>query len=147
MRSRSIEKFIKFFRIVLLGLFLSIVYAFFENGFKNLFSTINILLLGVLIGSGIAFFELFIFKIIRKLQFISILFIRTFYYLFLVTFFIFFEVAIARMIKDDFTFSELLQNQEFQNYLVNEDFKIGILYALVLIVIFNFSNQMNRKMG
>jgi len=147
MQYRSIEKSIKFFRIVFLGLFLSIVYAFFENGFKNRFSTINILLLGFLIGSGIAFFELFFFKIIRKLLFISILFIRTFYYLFLVTSFIFFEVAIARMIKDDFTFSELLQNQEFQNYLMNEDFKIGILYALVLIVIFNFSNQLNRKMG
>ena len=45
------------------------------------------------------------------------------------------------------SFIEVLKSDEFQHYLLYEDFLIGILYASVLIVLFNFTRLMYRKLG
>ena len=57
------------------------------------------------------------------------------------------ELIVARMIRYEMSFIEVLKSDEFQHYLMYEDFHIGILYASVLIILFNFTMLMYRKLG
>jgi len=45
------------------------------------------------------------------------------------------------------SFIEVLKSDEFQHFLFYEDFLISILYASVLIILFNFTRLMYRKLG
>jgi adenylate cyclase len=51
------------------------------------------------------------------------------------------------MVRDDMYFFEVVKSEEFQFFLVYGDFLIGILYATVLMVLFNFTRLMYRKLG
>jgi adenylate cyclase len=45
------------------------------------------------------------------------------------------------------TLTEVLRSEEFNNYILNEDFKYAILYALVILILFNFTRQIVKKLG
>jgi adenylate cyclase len=128
--------------------FFATLYTLLVDGFENLFPFINTSIIGILLGIIAAVFELEIFrKYRRNFKFYQILIIRTLLYLFLITFIIFFELAIARVFKYGMTLSEVLKSEEFNNYLLNEDFVYAVFYALVLLFLFNFSRQIVKKLG
>jgi len=134
--------------IIVLSVSLSLLYAVLVDGFTQIFPYINTFIIGLFISFLILFFEFFLYKnYLKRLNFILILFIRTTYYLVFITGFMFTELIVARMIRDKASFSAVLFSPEFQNYLANEDFKLAIVYAFILILTFNFMRQMNAKLG
>jgi len=128
--------------------FFATLYTILVDGFDKLFPFINTTIIGLIIGIVAAVFELEIFKHIqRRFKFFQILIIRSLFYILLVTLVIFFELAIARVFKYGLTFKEVLKSEEFNNYLLNEDFGYSIVYAFMIIVLFNFTRQMVKKLG
>lgn len=128
--------------------FFATVYTITVDGFGSLFPFINTTIIGLIIGIVAAVFELEIFiKIKRRFKFYQFLIIRSLFYFLLVTFVIFFELSIARVFKYGLSYKEVLRSEEFNNYLLREDFLYSIFYAFLIIVVFNFSRQMVKKLG
>jgi adenylate cyclase len=138
----------KNFGIIILSISLTLIYIAFIDGFSEFFPFINGFFIGLVIGILFVFFEFSLYKkYIKRLQFIQILIIRSFYYLIVISGTIFIELIIARMIRDKTSFKAVLLSSEFQEYLQSDNFKYAILYAFILIICFNFFRQMNLKLG
>ena len=136
------------FIFIFFGLLCGLIYTILHHGGSNLFAFINTALIGLSIGLFAGIFELYYYPArLRKLSFPVIFVLRSVYYLFLIVITILLELIIARMIRYQMSFIEVLKSDEFQHYLLYEDFLIGILYASVLIVLFNFTRLMYRKLG
>ena len=133
---------------IFFALFFASLYTILVDGFEDIFPFINTAIIGLIIGIVAAVFELEVFKNIkRQYKFYQILIIRSIFYLFLVTAVIFFELSIARVFKYGLSLKEVLKSEEFNNYLLNEDFVYAIFYAFLIIVLFNFTRQMVKKLG
>ena len=106
------------------------------------------LLLAFLIAVMTAIFELYIYeKKIRKQRFMIVLGTRSLFYLILILTVIVSEIGLARMIKDDLTFSQLMQNKDFNFYIFGGEFVTSVFYTFALVVVINFSRQISRKLG
>lgn len=133
---------------IFFALFFSTFYTIIVDGFDDLFPFINTSIIGLIIGVSAAVFELEIFKNIkRRFKFYQFLIIRSVFYLLLVTFVIFFELSVARVFKYGLSYGEVLRSEEFHKYLFNEDFFYAIFYTFLLIIAFNFTRQMVKKLG
>ncbi len=133
---------------ILFALFFSFLYTSIVDGFDELFPFINTSIIGITIGITVAVFELEFFKKIqRRLKFIQVLIIRSVFYILLVSLVIFFELAIARVFKYGLSYKEVLKSDEFNIYLTNEDFIYAIIYTFLIIVLFNFTRQIVKKLG
>lgn len=136
------------FIFIIFGLLCGLFYALLNRGVSNLFALINATLIGLSLGLFAGIFELYYYTAkIRKLSFPLILVLRSVYYFFLIVTTILFELIIARMIRYHVSFTEVLKSDEFRHFLMYEDFLIGILYASVLIILFNFTRLMYRMLG
>lgn len=130
------------------AIFFSFLYTSIVDGFEEIFPFINTSIIGIILGIFTALFELeFMRKIQRHLKFYQILIVRSLFYILLVTFVIFFELAIARIIRYNLSFSEVLKSEEFNHYLFKEDFGYAIFYAFLMIVLFNFTRELVKKLG
>lgn len=148
MTSRQTKKLKALFAWIVLAIIMGQIYTFFVDGYDEIFPIINSLVISFLIGGSFAVFELYVFPgTIRKYNFLSILFIRSGFYIAVIFIIIFFETLLARMISNNYSFIQTLQSEEYRHYLFHEDFFTGAMYAFLLIVIFNFTRQMNKKMG
>jgi len=137
-----------YYGYILLSVIFSLIYIAIADGFHEWFHFRNGLTIGITIGLLFIFFEFYIYKkFLKRLHFIHILVLRSFYYLIVIITSLFFELILARMIRDNNSFSEALFSEEFQRYLTSNDFRFGIVYAFILILIINFSRQMNAKLG
>ncbi len=129
---------------ILFGQFYSILHV----GVSNLFASINSTTIGLLIGLFAGIFELYYYpRKLRKFSFPIVLIIRSVYYLTLVVTTILVELVVARMIKNQMNFFEVFKSEEFQYFILHGDFFVSILYASVLIILFNFTRLMYRKLG
>ncbi|MCK5702168.1 MAG: hypothetical protein KAI29_13480, partial [Cyclobacteriaceae bacterium] len=136
------------FLFIISGLLCGLIYAILNRGVSNLFALINATLIGLSIGLFAGIFELYYYPAkMRKFSFPVILVLRSDYYFFLIVATILLELIIARMIRYHISFIEVLKSDEFQHFLMYEDFLIGILYASGLIILFNFTRLMYRKLG
>lgn len=136
------------FLFIIWGMLFGQFYSILHVGISDLFSLANTTIIGLLIGFFAGVFELYYSPSkLRKFSFPVILVLRSFYYLTLVTTTILLELIVARMIRYEMYFGEVLKSDEFQHYLLYEDFLISILYASVLIILFNFTRLMHRKLG
>ena len=135
--------------IISAGIVLALFYTLFSDGLRNgLFPYINAVIIGFLLALLISFFELYVFTGgFRRLKFITSMLIRTVAYLALIPLIIFLELAIARMVRDNRNFCEVWASEEFQNYLLKQDFVEVIVYTLAIAFTVNFILQMSRKMG
>ena len=137
-----------YFGYILISVFFSLIYVAIVDGFDKWFPFRNAFAVGITIGLLFIFFEFYIYKkYLKRLQFIYILIIRSLYYLIAILTSIFFELILARMIRDNRSFNEVLFSEEFQRYLASNDFRMAILYAFILILVINFTRQMNAKLG
>ena len=138
----------EYYGFIILAIILGILYVALVDGFRSWFPFINGIAVGGSIGLLFVFFEYYLYdKYIKRQLFISILIIRSVYYLFVIIFSMFFELIFARMIRDQSSFSKVLFSEEFQKHLTSPDFRNAILYAFILILIINFTRQMNTKLG
>jgi adenylate cyclase len=137
-----------YYGFILLSTTLGVLYVALVDGFRSWFPFINGIVVGATIGLLFIFFEFFLYKkYIKRQLFVNILIIRSAYYLFAIIFTMFFELIFARMIRDHASFNEVLFSEEFQKHLTSSDFRFAILYSFILILIINFTRQMNTKLG
>jgi len=134
--------------LLLLGIFLGPLYVIFSDGFVSVFPFINSVIAGVLIALNISFYEFVLFSgKIRKLSFYKILILRISLYIISIVSIILVVLIFARMFKYDLNFYEVLISDEFKEYIFHKDFVVVVFYAFGIVVLTNFTIQMNRKMG
>ena len=134
--------------LILTGILLGPVFTVFSNEFTSAYPYINAIIIGFSVALLVALLELYVFTGgVRKLKFISILTLRTGLYLILITLIIFLILAMARATRYDMSFSEVLESEEFQQFVYEGHFSIIIVYTLTIAFTVNFTRQMSRKMG
>ncbi|XOV94998.1 MAG: hypothetical protein ACFHWX_09865 [Bacteroidota bacterium] len=135
-------------QIIGVGVILGLIYVAFSNGFSSLYPFINGGVIGLLLGSLIAYMELWVFTTgSRKMRFITLLSLRTIIYTTLIATVIFLTTAISRMVRFDHSFSQVMQSEEFQTYILHGNFSVAILYSLLFAFSINFTRMISRKMG
>ncbi|MDZ7604626.1 MAG: adenylate/guanylate cyclase domain-containing protein [Cyclobacteriaceae bacterium] len=133
---------------ILLGISAGLFFVMLNDGFGDWYPFVNGGVIGVALGLATAYFEFFLGKKwMKQRSLLSIIAFRTFYYTFIVSLVIIVEIGVARMIKDQLAFPELLANKEFNEYIYGGEFSTSVFYALALIIFVNFNYEINRKLG
>lgn len=134
--------------IIATGTGLGLFYAFLSDGFTSWFPFINGAITGSIVGFVISILELLVFdNRVRKLRFIALVLLRTSLYVIFIPTVIFLELITARVIRFGMSYQEIYNSEEFQNYLLKEDFLVAIVYTVGLAFLVNFTYQVSRKMG
>ena len=134
--------------IILVGLCCGIIYPIFGDDINDVVAFINGISIGVLGGIILSFVEYFIFKIdSRKWTFISLIVIKTLLYFTLFALLILAVMCLTRSIENHQGFWEYFYGKEFQSFIFQGDFKIILIYCLIILIIINFTRQINRKIG
>ncbi len=134
--------------IFLAAMILAPVYTILVDGFASWYPFLMAFLIAPSIVLIFAFFEFVVFDgRIRKLPFLVLLIIRISAYLFSILFCVLSIVILIRMLRYGHTFQQEIQSPAFQFYLEEGDFKVLVAYIFGLVILTNFTLQMNRKMG
>jgi adenylate cyclase len=142
------RKIRQLYLICTVGIFLGIVFVIFADGFQDLFFFINGATIGLLIGLFAGIMELFVFKTyFKRVKFYVTFLLRLAFYVALVLIVTFNEMVIARMIRDGTSFSEAMRSEDFVAMIDSGEFLVANIYILATILGFNFTLQMNRKLG
>ena len=128
---------------------MGIVYISIVWRFSDFWHYINGIVIGFTLGLLIALIELFVFsRGTRRLKFIWVFTLRILVYFTLIPVIIFNITAISRMVRWSASYMEVLGNEEFyQGYLIDGDFPVAIVSALILAFLVNFIRMISRKMG
>lgn len=133
---------------MLISALLGLIYSSIIDGFGVLYPHINTALIGILGGGLISYLEFYFFSTYgKRLKFISIVAIRMLVYVIFFSLIIFSVLLISRVIRLEMSFQEVMNSEEFQHYLLEEDFSVGLIYAIVFVFIINFNMLISRKMG
>lgn len=133
---------------MVVGILLGIIYIFFANWISELYPFINGALIGLLSGLLIAVLELFVFaRGAKKIKFIWLLVLRSLVYVVLLTSIIISVNIASRMIRLNQDYSDVIHDQDFQLYLIEGNFSVAIVYALIFAFSINFVRMISRKMG
>ena len=132
----------------LVAMFLGFIYPIFADGFDEPIAIINGMSIGLIGGFFVSLFELYIFNPHnRKLSFWLIVLLKTLFYLALLVFLIVVIMGFNESLYYNEGFWEHIQGTRFQKFLYQDDFKVIVLYGLILIGIIIFLRHMSRKMG
>lgn len=136
-------------KIILTGVVLGLIYIVFVHGTDaQWFNYANGAVVGLVLGSTISFFELLVFSSgVRKMRFAALLTLRTTVYLLLITFIIFNVVAVSYIFRYDRAYLDVLSSFEFKYYLIEGDFPVAVIFALVFAFSINFTRLISRKIG
>lgn len=135
-------------QFVVVGVLLGVVYIYFANGIKEFYPYINGVVVGILIGILLAVLELYVFaRGAKKLKFIWLLILRTLLYLILISGIIFNVVLVSYMKRYNLDYLEVIQFQQFQEYLTIGNFSNAVVYTFILAFSINFVRMISRKMG
>lgn len=130
------------------GAFLGPFYALFSDGFGSWFPYINGFIIGILVAVFIAWVELVLLPgQMRFLKFYKILLLRTLLYATVIPLLIFSVFLLSRVYRFNLSVKAAFYSDEFQNYLLHEDFDLVIIYTLALAFVASFTYQLSRKMG
>lgn len=131
-----------------LGVILSPIYAFFADGFTSITPYINALIIAILLAGTVAFSEFILFTgKVKKIKFYQLLLFRVLLYTTSVVIIITVVMIVSRMFRFNLNFQEVLNSKEFKEYIYEQDYKTGIIYALSLVGLVVFTLQMQRKIG
>ena len=134
--------------IILVGFCFGLIYSIFGDDWTDKVAFINGISVGVLGGVILSFFEYFVFEIdSRRFSFINLLIIKTALYFTLFSLMILAVLCFTRSIENDKSFWEYFYGVDFQNFIYHGDFKIILIYCLGVLIIINFTRQINRKIG
>lgn len=136
-------------QLLLLGLLMGLIYVFFNNGFKDPSKYIVGGISGILLGLLMVFYELFLFnRGAKQLRFIWLLVLRGGIYLVSIFLIIGLAAAIRRMIEWDASLAEVIVDPRYYNeYLIQDDFLVAVVYSMFLAFCVNFVRMISRKMG
>lgn len=134
--------------IVVSSMVMGLFYALLGDSFETFVPLINGIIIGLACGISIAWSELFLFKRLgRRWSFISLISLKIFAYIFIMTASIFFVILISRSVQNDEDPVTTFYGQRFQHLLFHEDFHIMVSYAVVMASVIIFTKEMSRKMG
>jgi adenylate cyclase len=134
--------------IILVGFCFGLIYSIFSDKWTDKVAFINGISVGILGGAILSFFEYFVFEIdSRKFSFIKLLIIKTVLYFTLFSLLILTVLCFTRSIENNKGFWEYFNGAEFQDFIYNGDFKIILIYCFCVLIIINFTRQINRKIG
>lgn len=136
------------FKLITFGISAGLFFVMFADGFNSWYPFINGAIIGFLIAIVASIFELVIYEnSIRKKPFISVLIIRTLFYMTFITIIFICEIGIARMIKENLEVAGLIQNEDFNEFLFGGRFATSFIYTFSIVIIINFTRQISRKLG
>lgn len=136
------------FKLITFGISAGLFFVMFADGFNGWYPFINGAIIGFLIAVIASIFELVIYEnSVRKKPFISVLIIRSLFYMFFITIIFVGEIGIARMIKEDLSVAGLIQNEAFNEFLFGGRFTTAFFYTFAVVIIINFNRQISRKLG
>ena len=134
--------------IFLAAMILAPLYTILVDGFASWYPFLMAFLIGPSIVLIFAFFEFIVFEgRIRKLPFLLLLALRVGAYLVSILFCVLSIVILIRMLRYGHTLQQEIHSPAFQFYLEEGDFKVLVAYIFGLVILTNFTLQMNRKMG
>ena len=136
------------FKLITFGITAGLFFVMFADGFSSWYPFLNGAVIGFLIAVIASIFELFIYEnSVRKKPFISVLIIRSLFYMFFITIIFVGEIGIARMIKENLDVASLIQNEAFNEFLFGGRFTTSFFYTFTIVIIINFTRQISRKLG
>ena len=138
-------------QFIVAGVSLAIIYIFFVYGFgfSEFWHYRNGAIIGLILGLLIASLELFVFsRGAKKLKFIWLLTLRTLIYFTLIIVIIFNVAVISRIYRWNLGYIDVLGDGRFyQDYLLEGNFSVAVVYTLILAFSINFVRMVSRKMG
>jgi adenylate cyclase len=140
----------RYFLIILIVICTTIgtIYPLFAREIDDYRAIINGSTIGFLGSLFIYFSEMHIFDPKkRKLSFIPILIVKTLSY-FVGFFIIILSVkGIIDSLFYNIPFMDYVTGEQFQDFIIREDFNIILIYTLAFLLVVNFTLQMTRKIG
>ena len=134
--------------MVAIGTAAGFFYIVFAGELNLSYSVINAVAIGFFISVVLAVFELQFFRRqVRRMSFIALLLLRSLFYLFAVLFITVNVLVISRIRRFGLSYGEVLQSEEFSDYLIKQDFYVVVFYSLLIMITFNFTRQLGRKLG
>jgi len=134
--------------LIFTGLTLGLIYPLLARELDDIRAILNGALIGLFGGLFIWVFEMKVFHPKNRiLTFIPVFLIKT------VAYFIGFFVIILSVkgIIDSIFYNkpvlEYISSNEFQDFILKEDFDVILIYTLAFLAIINFTIQMSRKVG
>jgi len=104
--------------------------------------------IGFLIGFLASVFEVSLFeKDLQKLRFLYLFFIRTMFYLIIISFSVMFVAAAEQSRLKGIEISDVIYTDDYIDFISGTDFFKIIAFASVASIIVNFMRQMNRLIG
>jgi adenylate cyclase len=136
-------------RMVMFGMVAGVTYALFSDGPKAIMPLSNGAMIGIILGMFVAWMELYILTpaLRRKLTFLQLLLLRLTVYSIVIIITLFLVFSVSRSIWQHRSYTEVLQSEEFRNYIWKEDFFIVVLYTISLALLATFTFQITRKLG
>ncbi|RLD18855.1 MAG: hypothetical protein DRI69_09600 [Bacteroidetes bacterium] len=142
------RKFKQALTILLVGAILGPFYVMFADGFDHWYPYGNGIIVGLILASIVAIFELWVFAgSLRRVRFYILFAFRVFGYLLVIIAVSFNVFLMSRMNRFDMSYQEVWHSDEFQDYIFNGNYYLVLIFALVLIAGVNFTRQMSRKLG
>lgn len=134
--------------LLIAGSLLGPLYAAFSDGFHEIHPFISGIAAGFLISLVISLLEIWwLDKGIKQIRFFVLVLLRTIIYIVSITFIAANVLIISRMIRFNLNYIEVLESQEYQDFLLHGDFPILLVYTLVFALTVNFTRMLSRKMG
>lgn len=134
--------------IVFTGLCFGIVYPLFGDELNDTIAFINGISIGVSGGILLAVFEVFIFKNDhRNRSFFGVLIIKSILYCSVCILLVLSIICLTRSTENNMGYWEYFHHDIFQEFIYYGDFKIILIYCMIISVIINFTRQINRRIG
>ena len=136
------------FLIVSVSSFFGVMYPILSGESKEIFRLMSGILIGLIGGSFIAFFELYFFnRRNRNIAFIQKLIKKVSVYMLFFPLLIIVTVSLSRSIEYKQSFLSYISEGQLMSFIFNEDFLIILLYTLILTSAIAFVQQISQKMG
>ena len=103
---------------------------------------------GFIIGFIATLFEVLFFNSIgKRWRFLNLLFLRTIFYVLLISTAIIFISLWQRSMLFNISFSEVYGSAEYQKYLWDGDFYKDVTFVIIALLLINFIRQINKLLG
>jgi adenylate cyclase len=134
--------------ILISAVTIGLIYPLLADKAEDWVARLNGLLIGLLGGLSIIFYELHVFFFPRKIySFVYILAVKIILYTLTFVFLIILTVSITRSIESHVSYLAYIQGSQFHHFLWEEDFPVIASYTLTAVFIVITTRQVSRKMG
>ena len=147
LKAKTVNKLKGTLVVTLFGMIIGPLFVCIAFGFE-LDRALKGIIAGSLISFLSSFFEKFIYDTkLKKLKFSLAVFIRTFVYIFIITFTVISVWVVHESAINSRGLIATLQTEDFRYFMTKGDFPTILLFAITISFIFNFLIQLNSLLG